>query len=277
MRSYRRTSLLCPGCRKLISADELSCPHCGLSRPGNRRHIFTNFLNVSGDITRIIIYINIGMYALSLILSLSDLHISPNPFSFLSPSQEGLFILGATGTIPLFGFGRWWTLIAASYLHGGLLHIFFNMLALSQLGPFVQREFGSYLYIILYSISSVAGFMLSTWAGVPFTIGASAGICGLIGAILYYGKARGGSYGQSIYSQASGWVVGLVIYGLLVPGINNWAHGGGLICGIILARILRYQEYSKDTAIHKIIAVFCIIMTAVSIFLGLLHIVIRYR
>jgi rhomboid protease GluP len=262
MTARERTSLLCPACRKLISADEPSCPYCGLSKPGSRNVFLGRFANLSWDITRALMYINAGFYVLSVILSSSHLDLSANPLTFLSPSQEGLFILGATGTIPIAGFGRWWTLLSASYLHGGLLHIFFNMLALSQLGPFVSEEFGFNRFVIIYTLTGAAGFFLSFLAGIPFTIGASASICGLIGAILYYGKSRGGFYGENIYRQAMGWVVGLVIYGLLVPGINNWAHGGGIISGIMLTWFLGYRERGQETIIHKILALVCIIMTS---------------
>lgn len=261
-----RTSLLCPECRKLISADEPFCPYCGLSRPGSREHFFLRFSDSVLDITRIIIYLNIGFYILSLIVSSSGLILSPNPFTFLAPSQKGLFILGATGTIPIAVFGRWWTLVSASFLHGGLLHILFNMLALAQLGPFIAQEFGFNRFVIIYLLTGVVGFFLSFLARIPITIGASASICGLIGAILYYGKTRGGFYGEAIYRQAMGWVVGLVIFGLLVPGINNWAHGGGLLSGIMLAWLLGYQERRRETGIHRILALICLILTATFLF-----------
>lgn len=256
------TSLLCPRCRKLISSDEPVCPYCGLARPAARKFLFLSKLTgASVDITLIIIYINAGLFFLSVMFSFSRMTLAANPFLFLSPSQEGLFLLGATGTIPIDGFGRWWTLISASYLHGGLLHIIFNMMALYQLGPFISREFGFNRFIIIYTITGVAGFYLSYLANIPFTIGASASICGLIGAILYYGKSRGGFYGEAIYRQAMGWVVGLIIFGLLVPGINNWAHGGGVISGILLGRLVGYGEWKEETMIHQALAAGCIIIT----------------
>src|SRR3989304_5597674 len=271
MHSKERSSILCPNCRKLISADELACPYCGLSGPGKRNFFPGRFAGLSIDITKTLIYMNAGFYILSLILSSSRLTLSPHPFPLLAPSQEGLFILGATGTIPLAGFGRWWTLVSASFLHGGLMHILFNMLALAQLGPFVNQEFGFNRFVIIYTLTGVAGFLLSYLAGVPFTIGASASICGLIGAILYYGKTRGGFYGEAIYKQAMGWIVGLVIYGLLFPGINNWAHGGGVVSGIALARLLGYSERGGGKMVHQMPAAVCIILTLLILFWALIQ------
>jgi rhomboid protease GluP len=184
------------------------------------------------DPIRMLIYINVAFYLLALFLNLSAARLSHHPLTFLSPSNSSLFSLGATGTIPVAHYGRWWTLISASFLHGGILHIFFNMAALSQLGPFVLREYGLNRFLIIYIVSGIAGFLLSCAAGIIFTIGASASLCGLIGAILFYGKSRGGFYGEAIYRQAIGWIVGLGLFGLLVPGIDNWAHGGGIVAGI---------------------------------------------
>jgi rhomboid protease GluP len=136
------------------------------------------------------------------------------------------------------------------------------MMALAQLGPFVLQEFGFYRFINIYVISGIAGFIASLLFGVPFTIGASASLCGLIGAIIYYGKNRGGYYGQAIYKQALGWVAGLIIFGILISGINNWAHGGGLLSGVGLAYLMSYSDKKQETAWHKLLAYGCILITA---------------
>lgn len=254
--------MLCPNCRRLISIDEPACPYCGLAKPGSRltMRFFTFFSAGAIDVVKAVIVINAFFYIFSILLSPTAMSLSPNPLTFLSPSDRSLFLLGATGTIPI-AYGRWWTLLSASFLHGGILHIFFNMAALSQLGPFVLREFGFSRFVIMYLCTGVAGFFLSYLAGVPFTIGASASICGLIGAILYYGKSRGGFYGEVIYRQAMGWVVGLVLFGVLVPGINNWAHGGGIISGILLAFLMGYQERKNENRLHRVLAAGCIVVT----------------
>ncbi|KQC05915.1 MAG: protease [Smithella sp. SDB] len=255
-----RKSILCPNCRKLISVDEPECPYCGLKRPGLH--------NTAGALRKIffgtnpimaIIYINIAYYIFSLFLGGIS---NQGSFNFLSPSNQSLFLLGASGTIPVLGAHRFWTLISASFLHGGIMHILFNMMALYQLGPFVLREFGFHRFINLYIITGACGFAASVFFGVPFTIGASASICGLIGAIIYYGKSRGGSYGEAIYKQAMGWVIGLIFFGLIFPGINNWAHGGGLLSGIALSFLMGYNDYKPESAWSKILAFACILLTA---------------
>lgn len=262
--SIEKKSILCPNCRKLISSAEPSCPYCGLKHPGlqNAAGFIRNLFLVS-DPVKTIIYINVIFYILSLLLNpgaiLSE---SGSIFGFLSPSNDSLFLLGATGTIPVFQFHHPWSLISASYLHGGILHIIFNMMALAQLGPFVLREFGIYRFLNIYILTGIAGFAVSLIFGVPFTIGASASLCGLIGAIIYYGKSRGGYYGDAIYKQAMGWVVGLIIFGILISGINNWAHGGGLLAGILLALAMGYNDNKPEAAWHKHLATVCVLITA---------------
>jgi len=258
-----RKSILCPNCRKLISSDEPACPYCGIQKPGlhNAASVIRNIF-LGSDPVRTIIYINIAYFVLSLLLDPGGILSGGGMFGILAPSNQSLFLLGATGTIPVIQYSRFWTLISASFLHGGILHIVFNMMALYQLGPFILREFGFYRFINLYILTGVAGFTTSVLFGVPFTIGASASICGLIGAILYYGKSRSGYYGQAIFKQAMGWVAGLVVFGLIIGGINNWAHGGGILAGILLGLGMGYNENKPESAWIKLLAYACIIITA---------------
>ncbi|MBW2650839.1 MAG: rhomboid family intramembrane serine protease [Deltaproteobacteria bacterium] len=264
MHRSEKKSILCPNCRKLINRDEPVCPYCGLSRPGSgwKKTLPSNLLRSPYDMIKIIIYVNAAFYVFALLLNPTALGLSANPLAFLSPSNNSLLLLGATGTIPIDRLGRWWTLLSASYLHGGLLHIAFNMLALRQLGPFVLREYGLYRFLIIYTVTGIAGFYLSYLAGVSLTIGASASICGLIGATLYYGKSRGDIYGQAIYKQVMGWVVGLAMFGFMIPGINNWGHGGGIVAGILLGFIMGYNEKYRENQLHRVLATSCILLTA---------------
>lgn len=256
-------ALLCPNCRKLVSRSAPVCPHCGLKKPGAR---WKNTLLMSGAgaaerMVAAIIGLNIFMFVLSLVIGFRPANLSFNPLAFLSPSSQSLLILGATGTYPLLQLDRWWSLLAAGYLHGGLLHILFNMLAFRQLWPLVIQEYGLNRTIALYTLGSVGGFAVSTLAGVPFTLGASAAVCGLIGALLYYGKSRGGIYGDMLFGQIGGWAVGIFLFGFLVPGINNWAHGGGMLAGALLGYLLGYRERREETFSHKVLAMTCVAAT----------------
>lgn len=257
-------SMLCPNCRKLISASEPRCPFCGMYRPASRwrNNFWTRGFRDANQFVMMLIIANVGMYIISLLFNPRTTSLSLNPLTFLSPSDTSILLLGATGTVPIDKYHRIWTLVSASYLHGGILHIFFNMAALRQLSMVVNREFGVYRMFVIYTASGIMGFWISYLAGVAFTIGASASVCGLIGAILYYGKSRGGIYGRTLYRQIFTWVIFLFMFGLIVPGINNWGHGGGILAGIVSALLLGYQEKKRESIGHKILAAACLLVTA---------------
>ncbi|MFA7404178.1 MAG: rhomboid family intramembrane serine protease [Pelobacteraceae bacterium] len=213
---------------------------------------------MDGDwLVKALITANVLYFALSLVTSGSG--------GFLSPGQASLMLLGATGTYPIDHFGRYWTLISANYLHGGILHIIFNMMALKQIAPWVSNEYGTSRMFTIYTVGGVLGYVVSYLAGVPFTIGASAAVCSLIGSLLYYGKSRGGAYGSSVYREVSGWVISLFMFGLIFPGINNWGHGGGIIGGVIVGALLGYNERRRESLFDRALALLCILVTVAAL------------
>lgn len=263
MEKRSRNSILCPNCKRLISADEERCPHCGLRNPGSRWKNLSLGRGLLGP-DRIIINIisvNIFMFILSILLNPASIGFSANPLSFLSPGGRSLLLLGATGTVAVEHYHRWWSVLSASYLHGSILHILFNMVVLKQIGPFILQEYGASRMFSIFTISGIGGFVASNLAGVPLTVGASAADCGLIGAALYYGKSRGGQYGQAVYKQVGGWAVIIFVFGFLVPGINNWAHGGGLLCGALAGFLLGYQERIQENFYYRLIGIICALAT----------------
>jgi rhomboid protease GluP len=276
MNPAARKSMLCPNCRKLISTNEPRCPHCGIKTPGSK---FKNTLLTRGwgsgeQLVRAIIYVNAAMFIFSLLISTGNSAGGFNLFSMLSPTRLAYYALGATGTRLVEDVG-WWTLISANYLHGGVLHILFNMMALNQIAPMITQLFGTYRFFVIYTISGVGGFFISYISGIPITVGASAALCGLIGAAIYYGKSRGGLFGQAIYKQVGGWAMGLIIFGFLIPQINNAAHIGGMVFGGLCAYFLGYHEKSRENAPHRILAGGCMALTLLvllwSILRGLIY------
>ena len=98
-----------------------------------------------------------------------------------------------TGVVPVMVQGHWWTMITAIYLHGGLLHILFNMLWVRQLGPMVSELFGPFRLFIIFTVSGACGFALSVLMGNAYTLGASGSIFGLLAAAIVFGRQRGSS------------------------------------------------------------------------------------
>jgi rhomboid protease GluP len=211
------------------------------------------------------------MYIISLVFSGRSVGFNFNPFYLLSPDNNSLLLLGATGTIIIDRYQQWWTLLSANYLHGSILHIFFNMMALMQLAPVVIREYGAKRMFVIYTLGGIIGFFISYLARVPLTIGASAAVCALIGSLLYYGRSRSGTYGQAVYRQVFGWAMGIFIFGILVPGINNWGHGGGMLAGALLGFLLGYQDNKKENLLHKTLALLCVVSTCIVLLWSIVH------
>ena len=250
---------LCPQCRQLIGSEESVCSWCGTSRSNPWWHLINAMRGSSGSsrVVTAILSLNIIYFAISLLLSSRV----DSGGGLLSIGQNSLLLLGASGTIPIERFGRIWTLLSANYLHGGILHLVFNLMALRQLGPWVVNEYGNSRMVSIYTLGGVIGYTVSYAAGVPFTVGASAALCSLIGALLYFGKSRGGGYGGTVFREVGGWAIGLFIFGLIFPGINNWAHGGGILGGVVMGMLLGYQDKKAESTFHHLLALLCGVVT----------------
>ncbi|MDD9304532.1 MAG: hypothetical protein HUK40_20185 [Desulfobacter sp.] len=74
-------------------------------------------------------------------------------------------------------------------------------------------------------------------------------------ALVYFGKSRGGQWGQFVFKQTRAWIAGLLLFGFMVPNINNWGHGGGLFAGLILALIMGYEEKRKQSFVDRILSI----------------------
>ena len=187
----------------------------------------------------------------------------------LAPSRGALFMLGASGAAPVFGLGHWWTIFSAGWLHGGLIHIVMNLLWVRQLAPVVAEVYGPGRAIIIYVISSAVGFTLSSVAyyaplgplrGAELTVGASAPIFGLLGALVCYGRMGGSSM---INSQAKSYAMMLFLFGLIIPGVDNFAHAGGFIGGYAMARWL--NPFKAERLDHLVWAAILLVVTLASI------------
>lgn len=225
-------SVVCPSCGRLVGVQEPACPHCGRKNPGMFGFgRFVQGLGQSFGLTQVIMAGCIILYLVS--LALDPTHVVWfQGFSSLQPGVMGVRSLGASGSVPVFGLGWWWTIFSASWLHGSLLHILFNMLWVRQLAPATERLFGPGRMMLIYLVSGAAGFALSTVFGSPLTLGASAAIFGLLGALVRYGRRTGSN---AIGRQAWTWAGMLFIFGLLMPGIDNFAHFGGFVGGYLIA------------------------------------------
>lgn len=216
------------------------------------------------------------LYVLTLIASRGNIGMG-GLFSFFSPSRQSLFLFGASGAIPVFVADRWWTVLSAAWLHGGALHILFNMMWVRQLAPATADLYGPGRMVIIYTAAAVVGFALSSFAGAylpdllilrggQFTVGASAPIFGLLGALVYYGRRTGS---RIVGSEALTYALMLGIFGFLMPGVDNYAHAGGFGGGYVAARLL--DPLKPERIDHIAIALVCLALSVVSIIVSVLH------
>jgi rhomboid protease GluP len=245
---------MCPHCRAFITTSDRTCPYCGETvgaRAVEQRNpgaILGGLIPASKFTTSIILVLNIGIYIASYfnsqLVSLGD----KNGYDILIQHQ-------------------WWRLITAGFLHGGLLHIGMNMWVLNDLGSEVERTFGTARFLVVYFAATVGGFLLSSYMVAAPSLGASAGLFGLIGAMIAFGMRNRTVVGRQIRAFYIKWAVYGMVLGLL-PGfhIDNFAHLGGLAAGIAVAYIAGTPVHSSrfGERFWQVVAVACVLLTAYS-------------
>ncbi len=271
--AFRQTggSVICPSCGVLVGVNDEVCYNCGRRNPGLWG--FAPALRRLGrdlGFVPLVIGASIIIYALMMVASGSNVRMG-GLFSMFSPSQTVLFLFGASGSLPVFGLGRWWTVLSAGWLHAGLLHILFNMLWVRQLAPATAELYGPARMVIIYIVAGVGGFLLSSFAGayIPpllilrggqFTVGASAPIFGLLGAMVCYGRTTGS---RAVHGEAFGYAMMLFVFGLIMPGVDNYAHAGGFAGGYLTALVLNPLKHERGD--HVIIAIACLAASGLAI------------
>jgi rhomboid protease GluP len=123
--------------------------------------------------------------------------------------------------------------------------------------------------VVVFTVSGVAGFLVSNFSGVAFTVGASGSIFGLLGALVAYGRKRGGAFGRYELQQYGQWALVLFIAGFFMSGVNNLAHAGGFIGGFVSGLVLSLAERRAETAIDWLLALAAIIVTVAGFGLAL--------
>jgi rhomboid protease GluP len=238
---------------------------CGLPRPGLVANlpILRDLLRERLSFVDGLTLVNFLLFVLVLGLDIRAISLSGSLFNWLSPSGEALYRAGMGGAVPVFGEGRWWTLLTATYLHGSLLHILFNMLWLRQIGHWIEELFGASRFLLIYTAAGIAGALLSSLMGTAYFVGASGSIFGLYGALLYYGRARGGTFGSGLFRQALIWAAIGFIFGLTMPNVDNWGHLGGLLGGLAASLLLGYQERQRQTLYHHLAALAVLVLIGV--------------
>ena len=265
-------SVLCTSCGSLVGVREEKCFNCGRRNPGLWG--FAPLLRTLGNdlgFVPLVVWGSGALYVISLLLSGQSIRMTGGLFGFLAPDIGILILLGASGGEPVFGLGRWWTVLSASWLHGSLLHIIFNMMWVRDLGPAVAQMFGAGRMVIIYTVAGISGFFLSSFAyeflphlpflsGAGISVGASASVFGFLGALVYYGRRSGSTI---VRSEALRYALILGFFGFIMRGVDNFAHAGGFLGGYLVSRYL--DPLKAERIDHIAIALICLVATLLAV------------
>lgn len=263
-------SVLCTSCGVLVGVNDAVCYNCQRRNPGlwGFAPAFRKLGNDLGFVS-LVMGGTITLYVLALLLSGGGLQ------TMLAPNSRVLLLLGASGAFPVFQMDRWWTVLTAGWLHAGVLHILFNVLWIRQLGPAVANLYGAGKMVIIYTLAGVVGFTFTSLAGqyiggggilgrliggATLSVGASASIFGLLGALVYYGRRTGSRHVGEAGLQ---YALMMGLFGVIMPGVDNQAHLGGFVGGYVAGLLL--DPLKPERIDHLVAAVVCLVVTVLAI------------
>lgn len=259
IKSVEKTRM-CPQCRAFISPDDKTCPYCN-AEVGPRKLLrrtpsdsFGGLIPHARFTTVVIMLINTGLYIATVLYTMRA------GGSGFEMDNRTLFIFGGKYA-PAIMAGEWWRLITAGFLHGGVLHILMNMWVLFDLGAQTEEAYGTSRYLVIYLVSNVTGFTASMFLLPALSIGASAAIFGLIGAMIALGVRERSSRGSAIRQFYMRWAIyGLVLS--LIPGTDWAAHLGGLAGGFVVGFIAGTPGYSA--ALERVWQIAAVVVVAIT-------------
>src|SRR5262249_22433514 len=255
---------MCPHCRAFITTKDKVCPYCN-ERVGPRAYqpdpsgMLAGFIPQARYTTVLILFINVAFYIATGIYSTRG-----GQGSLMNIDGETLVNFGAAFSPYVFA-GQWWRLVTAGFLHGGLLHILFNSWAMFDVGAQVDQIYGTPRMLVIYFVATVTGFLTSVMTRPVLAVGASAALCGLIGAMVAAGLRDRSAFGAVIRGAYIRWFVWILVFSLM-PGVDMAAHIGGFVGGFAIAWVAGAGEtrYASPwtNRLWQLCAVFCVILTA---------------
>jgi len=262
--------MICPNCSKLISVSEKKCPFCGAWQPGLYGYspALQRLLGGRLDLIALIATGCIGLYIASLVIQPEAIFQMNGLFSILSPGSRALWQLGMTGGVA-WSQGWYWTLLTAIYLHGSLLHIFFNVMWIRNVGPAVTEFYGPARAFVIFNVSGAIGFLVSNLASHSPSVGASGAIFGLLAALIVYGRRVGHA---QLSSQVWQWALIMFVMGFIMPSVNNWAHAGGFAGGWLTAQAMRVSSERRESNAVMILAFALLIATIAGVVLSFVNV-----
>lgn len=232
--------------------DRINAP---LSKKEEISGLFSLFIPTEGYfVTPMLVMINIILFAL---MAISGVHL-------ILPSSESLLLWGANFR-PVTIDGEWWRLFTSTFLHIGVFHLLMNMYALIYIGLLLEPYLGTARFITAYVIAGISGSVASIfWNDFTISAGASGAIFGMYGVFVALLTTR--FIEKSARKPLLISIITFVIYNLvngLKDGIDNAAHIGGLLSGLIVGysfylNLTKPDKLSKPVTIGIIVLIFSI-------------------
>ncbi len=261
---------MCPHCRAFISSSDRVCPYCHEAvgqRAVQQRDtgaVLAGFIPQARFTTIVILVINFGLYFATTLYSLRQ----GNADAMWNIDIRTLFDFGARNREAILLGKQWWRLVTAGFLHGGLMHILMNSWVLFDLGAEVEAAYGTSRMLVFYFISTVCGFLASTFfSSAVISVGASAGLFGLIGAMIAFGMQHQSALGAAIRGLYVRWAIYGLLFGLLpFFRVDNAAHIGGIVSGFAVAYLAGLPRVSGSLReqFWRGMAAACIVLTVLS-------------
>jgi rhomboid protease GluP len=143
--------------------------------------------------------------------------------------------------------GEYYRLLTSMFLHGGLVHVAMNLFGLYQLGTLYELMFGTRRFLFIYFVTGIAASITSMFRLVPpaYSVGASGAIFGILGAFIFSIRRsplyRDMRSARGLVAQCVFWAIANIAIGLRIPQIDNAAHVGGLVAGLLLGALLPHR------------------------------------
>lgn len=161
----------------------------------------------------------------------------------ISPALDDWFFLNLALIKPLVADGELWRLVTVVLVHGGVLHLAFNMYALFAIGPTVEALYGRARFLLIYLLTAAAGSIASyCFSAAPASVGASGAVFGLFGLLLVADRVHKPALtrnARNLTTQIGGLIAINLVFGFVSGGrIDNAAHVGGLVAGAFLGLVM---------------------------------------
>ncbi len=273
VRSTQVAYKMCPQCRALVPRSARRCTECdatlaGVRAPGISR-VVSNLIPGTTATTFFLLLANTLLFAVVLLLPVRlASHDPASTLTRLWGFDDASLIRYGSGYSPVtILYREWWRVVTPIFLHGGLLHFIFNSMALVQLGPLVEDEYGTERLAAIYVACGVAGSAASQLLNHSHTVGASGALCGLLGLLLVHGWRIGGAYGQRLRSVMMQNVV-LMIGMSLLPRIDWMNHLGGFAMGCAMGLVAPSGPFRNRAAevVWQILAWLAMALVLASLF-----------